>query len=237
MNRPLLIAAALAAALVAGGAITLAERRASVSPAAPAPARQDESPGIVHCANLIYGRSQTSVCFADEFLARLQKDSHIRANRRFYPVKLDSDELFQYPFVVMTGEGAFTLSEAQRHNLRRYLLGGGFLVASAGCSSQPWDRSFRGEIARVFPDLSLRKLPLSHPIFHTVYDISKLDNKAKHKVAIEALEYEGKVVCVYSPEGLNDTENAGPGCCCCGGNEIYNAIQINANLLAYALTH
>ena len=42
---------------------------------------------------------------------------------------------------------------------------------------------------------------------------------------------------ILSPDGLNDTANAGPSCCCCGGNEIKSAKEINVNLLAYALTH
>ena len=198
---------------------------------------RDSDQGVVHCANLIYGHSKTSVCFSDEFLTQLRKDSNIRANRRFCPVKLGSDELFQYPFAVMTGEGSFSLTEVQRRNLRAYLTRGGFLVASPGCSSSAWDASFRDEVKRVFPDVPFKKIPMSHPIFHTVYDIERLDNKQGVAAYLETIEYEGKVVLVYSREGLNDTANAGPGCCCCGGNEIYNARQVNANLLAYALTH
>jgi len=198
---------------------------------------RDSNQGVVHCANLIYGYSKTSVCFSDEFLTQLRKDSNIRANRRFCPVKLGSEELFQYPFAVMTGEGSFSLTDAQRQNLRAYLTGGGFLVASAGCSSSAWDVSFRTEVRRVFPEQALKKVPMTHPIFHMAYDIDKLDTKTRVQAYLETLEYQGKVVLVYSREGLNDTQNAGPGCCCCGGNEIYNARQVNANLLAYALTH
>ena len=40
----------------------------------------------------------------------------------------------------------------------------------------------------------------------------------------------------YSPDGLNDTQHM-QGCCCCGGNEITNAVDVNVNVLAYALTH
>ncbi|KKK90983.1 hypothetical protein LCGC14_2717540, partial [marine sediment metagenome] len=142
-----------------------------------------------------------------------------------------------YPFAVMTGEGAFSLTPAQRRNLRNYVSRGGFLVASAGCSSSAWDASFRSEIHKIFPDLKLKRLPMSHPIFHTVYDIKSLTNKRSSSTYLEALEIDKKIVLVYSKDGLNDTANAGPGCCCCGGNEIYVARQVNVNLLAYALTH
>ena len=39
---------------------------------------------------------------------------------------------------------------------------------------------------------------------------------------------------LYSQDGLNDTSNT-QGCCCCGGNEITNAEQINVNILIYSL--
>jgi hypothetical protein len=58
---------------------------------------------------------------------------------------------------------------------------------------------------------------------------------------LEGLEIDGKIVMVYSPEGLNDTANAnksgGKNCCCCGGNEVKNSQQINVNIFTYALTH
>jgi hypothetical protein len=44
----------------------------------------------------------------------------------------------------------------------------------------------------------------------------------------------GKIVLIYSPDGLNDTATM-HGCCCCGGNEIKNSQKVNANILVYAL--
>ena len=50
------------------------------------------------------------------------------------------------------------------------------------------------------------------------------------------MTHNGKLVVVYSSDGLNDTSHT-EGCCCCGGNEIQNSMEINANTLAYALLH
>ena len=64
--------------------------------------------------------------------------------------------------------------------------------------------------------------------------------KLKHKgekADLEGLTIDGRVVMVYSADGLNDTANAGGNCCCCGGNEVLNARQVNVNLLVYAVTH
>lgn len=197
-----------------------------------------DRPGLVRCANLVYGNGQTSKCFADHFLPDAQKETNIWTAHHFTAVKLEAEELFEFPFAVMSGEGSFTFTPQQAENLRRYLGAGGFLVASPGCSSPLWTTSFESEIKKTFPDMELVELPMDHPIFHTVYDVDELKTKKRGvKAVLKALIFDGRVALVYSPEGLNDTGNAGGSCCCCGGNEVLNARQVNVNLLAYALTH
>ena len=191
----------------------------------------------VRCANLIYAGTQTSRCFSDEFLSAVQRESTIATERRFKSVKLDSEELFSFPFVVMTGEKEFYLSGKERENLKKYLLRGGFLLASAGCSSKEWDRSFRREMKQVLPDLKLSAIGMDHAVFKTVKTIKEL--KLSHGGAdpnLEGIENDGKMVVIYSSQGLNDTAHT-VGCCCCGGNEIVNSMEVNVNILVYALTH
>ena len=198
----------------------------------------EAKPGVIQCANLIYGDNKTSVCYSPKFLEEIEQQTTITTSHEFSPVRLDSSELYQYPFAVMTGEGAFTLTQMQRDNLRDYLNNGGFLVASAGCSSSPWSSSFRQEIKKVFPDAAMVKIDPDHPIFHSVYDIDHLaKNHSSGDAHLEGLEVDGRIVMVFSSDGLNDTANAGGKCCCCGGDEIRNARQVNVNLLGYALTH
>lgn len=195
-------------------------------------------PAGVRCAILTYADDKTAVCFSDAFLAEMTEATRIKAEPQFAAIKLDTDELFAHPFAVMSGEGEFTLSESERQRLRAYLQGGGFLLASAGCSSQEWDQSFRRELAAVLPDAKLAPIPSSHPVFSTVHTIDAV--RTKHlwgKPKLEGVELDGRLVLVYSADGLNDTASVGGSCCCCGGNEVVNARQINVNLLAYALTH
>ncbi|NCA81710.1 MAG: DUF4159 domain-containing protein [Opitutae bacterium] len=208
-------------------------------PLAAAPAAEPSPQGdqAIRCANLIYAGTETSRCFSDQFLSSMQQLTAIPTERRFKSVKLASDELFGFPFVVMTGEASFTLTAKERENLKKYLASGGFLLASAGCSSSDWDKAFRREIHRIFPDNELATLPKEHPVFHTVADIEKL--KLTHeapKAALVGLTLGDKTVLIYSRHGLNDTAHT-EGCCCCGGNEIQNALQVNINILAYALLH
>lgn len=201
------------------------------------PFARAEKEGVVQCANVIYAGNKTSKCFADAFLTSLQQKTTIVTERRFKPVKLDSKELFDFPFIVMTGEGDFRLLGPERENLTRYLQGGGFLLASAGCSSKEWDTAFRRELKSLLPKNPISAIAMNHPLFHTVFPIEKLDlAKSSGTASLEGVEINGKLVCVYSRHGLNDTHNA-TGCCCCGGNEIRNSLEINVNIVAYALLH
>ncbi len=200
------------------------------------PARATDANGggdTIECANLIYAGTKSSVCFSEEFLAAVAGETRINTSRKFKPVKLGEPEAFGFPFAVMTGEGPFALTEEERKNLKLYLEKGGFLLASAGCSSKEWGDCFVREIEAIFPAQPLADVPLSHSIFRTVFDIPRLETKHEDAKLL-GLTIGGKIVLIYSADGLNDTA-AMHGCCCCGGNEIENSRKVNANILVYAL--
>jgi hypothetical protein len=193
--------------------------------------------GAVECGNLIYAGTRTSKCFSDEFLTTVQQKTSIATERRFKAVKLADEELFKIPFVIMTGESDFNLTTQERANLKKYLENGGFLLASASCSNAAWSGAFEREIKSIFGKDSLKDIPLKHEIFRTIFTIKDLKlSHAGAETLLKGLTHNGKIVVVYSPEGLNDSSHA-EGCCCCGGNEIQNSMEINANILAYALLH
>lgn len=195
-----------------------------------------ETNSVVQVANLVYAGSKSSECFADHFLIRSENDSTISTSRRFHAVKLSGDEIYNYPLLIMTGEGDFVLGSGERTNLISYLNRGGFLLASSGCSSTEWDRSFRRELATLFPDNAMKPLAMTHPVFHTVYDIDTLTAAHGEPRPIEGISIGERLAVVYSQDGLNDTSHTS-GCCCCGGNEITNAETVNVNILAYTLSY
>jgi len=82
-------------------------------------------------------------------------------------VKLTDDRLWDHPFLHVTGHGVIKFSDAEVVRLREYLNRGGFLHVD---DNYGLDETFRKEIARVFPDRPLVDVPLSHPVYHIVYD-------------------------------------------------------------------
>ena len=237
MNKKLLafvVVFTVCGAAILAGAPEFAESRADR--AAVASATGGEVEGVVQIANLVYAGTMSSKCFADHFLIATEKNSVISTSRRFHAVKLASKEIYNFPLLIMTGEGEFRLSDAERDNLLRFVMRGGFLLASAGCSSEEWDRSFRSEIATIFQEHSLDEIGMNHPIFNMVFEIKELEATHGTPRPLVGLTINGRLGVLYSQDGLNDTSHT-EGCCCCGGNEITNAEQVNVNILAYALTH
>ncbi|HYE77177.1 MAG TPA: DUF4159 domain-containing protein, partial [bacterium] len=75
-------------------------------------------------------------------------------------VEPSSPELFTYPFVHVTGHGSITFTDAEAENLRRYLIGGGFLHIDDNYGLDPF---IRPQMKKVFPELDFVELPFSHP--------------------------------------------------------------------------
>jgi hypothetical protein len=84
-------------------------------------------------------------------------------SRQIGTVDVGSSQLFNYPFVYMTGHGNVVFSVQEAQNLRKYLLGGGFLLVDDNYGLNPY---FRREIQKVLPEYDLVELPFSHPIYN-----------------------------------------------------------------------
>ncbi len=169
--------------------------------------------GAVQCGNLIYAGTKTSECFSDEFLTTVQQKTSVSTERRFKAVKMSSDELFKFPFVIMTGEGDFSLTSKERENLKKYLYNGGFLLASPSCSDEDWAKAFEREIKRIYTDHKLSDIKLDHALFKTIFTLKELKCKSGKTTKLQGITNNDKLVVCYTPDGLNDTSNT-EGCCC-----------------------
>ncbi len=74
-----------------------------------------------------------------------------------------SPEIFYYPLLYMTGHGRVFFTESDIANLRKYLLGGGFLLINDSYGMDPY---IRPELKKLFPDRELQPVPITHPIFN-----------------------------------------------------------------------
>jgi hypothetical protein len=103
-------------------------------------------------------------------LTALRTRTSLRVSTQERVVTLADDDLWNVPYLYMTGHGNVRWSDPDLATLRRYLLQGGFLHAD---DNYGMDQSIRRELARLFPDHPLVEVPLDHPIYHLVYDFPK----------------------------------------------------------------
>jgi hypothetical protein len=150
-------------------------------------------------------------------------------------VEVGSLDIFNYPFLHLTGHGNVVFSDREAANLRQYLTGGGFLHIDDNYGMDPY---IRPAMKKVFPELELIELPFEHEIYKQKYNftnglpkIHAHDGKAPRGYG---LIWKGRLICFYSVEcDLGDGwEN----------QEVHNdppenrlkALQMGANLVKYA---
>lgn len=81
-------------------------------------------------------------------------------------VEVGSPDIFQYPFLHMTGHGNVFFSDTDAENLNNYLTSGGFLHIDDNYGMEPY---ITKELKKVFPNKDFVELPSNHGIFNTVY--------------------------------------------------------------------
>jgi Domain of unknown function (DUF4159) len=79
-------------------------------------------------------------------------------------------DIAKYPWIFMSGVGSIALDHEEAQGLRKYLLGGGFILVDDFWGEEEWD-NFYAAMKQVFPEREPVDLKRSHPIFHCVYDI------------------------------------------------------------------
>lgn len=146
----------------------------------------------------------------------------------------NSVDLFDYPFVHMTGHGNVYFSEEEAANLKNYLLSGGFLHID---DNYGMDQYLRKELTKIFPSTELKELPGNHPIFKYHYNfpqgLPKIHEHDQGRPQAFGIEHEGRLVLLYtfecdlgdgweSPEVHNDPPEV-----------RLKALQMGANMLKY----
>lgn len=158
-----------------------------------------------------------------------------KINEKVETIETGSTDIFQYPFVHMTGHGNVYFSEDDAINLRNYLFSGGFLHIDDNYGLKPY---ITEELKKIFPDKELVELPSSHPIFSTAFPfpnglpkIHEHDGKRPQAFGIFA---EDRLVLLFtfecdlgdgweSPDVHNDPEEV-----------RLKALKMGANIVKYA---
>ena len=150
-------------------------------------------------------------------------------------VEVGSAELYNYPWVHMTGHGNVVFSPAEATNLRHYLIGGGFLHIDDNYGMDPYVRT---AMKQVFPELAPVELPFEHPIYAQRYTFKNGVPKV-HKHDDKPAQgfgwlYEGRLVCYYTYESDLGDGWEDPGVHKDPEEVRRAALQMGSNIIQYA---
>lgn len=153
-------------------------------------------------------------------------------------VEANSIDIFQYPFIHMTGHGNVVFSEDDLSNLKNYLLSGGFLHIDDNYGMKPY---LEKELLKLFPDKKLIELPANHEIFnnHAQFPLGlpKIHEHDGERPQALGIFHEGRLVLLFTFEAdLGDGWES---------PEVHNdppavrkkALDMGANIIKYVFTN
>ncbi|MEB8330319.1 DUF4159 domain-containing protein [Flavobacteriaceae bacterium KMM 6897] len=149
-------------------------------------------------------------------------------------VEVGDVNIFQYPFLHMTGHGNVFFSQEEAENLRTYLLSGGFLHIDDNYGMEPY---LKKELIKVFPDTELEELGKDHPIFQMQFNfpdgLPKIHEHDGKRPQAFGIFHKGRLVLLFTYESdLSDgwedeAVHNDP-------NEVrLKALQMGANIISY----
>lgn len=116
-------------------------------------------------------------------------------------VAINSNDIYNFPILFLTGHGNVYFSDEETSNLRNYLISGGFLHIS---DNYGLDKFIRRELKKVFPSLEFKEIPSNHPIYNQTFKfpngIPKIHEHDKKSAQGFGLFYEGRLIVFYDYE-------------------------------------
>ena len=127
-----------------------------------------------------YGNKTTFV----NLLKFMSTELNIQTTPKEVTAAIMDENFFNYPMAYISGHGNIKFSEEEGKRLRNYLVSGGFLFAD---DDYGMDRSFRREMAKVFPELKFVELPFQHPIYKVYFmGLDITEKKLKYQLLEES---------------------------------------------------
>lgn len=165
------------------------------------------------------------------------QNTNIIVKAEYVFADLSSEDIFQYPFLFITGHGNMNFTDQEANRLKQYLERGGFLYVD---DDYGLDKAFRREIKKVFPGKELTELPFDYGMYHCLFEFKsgppkthEHDNKPPRGYGI----FIGERLAVYYTYESNPSDGwVDP--------EVYNdspekreeALKFGANIIVWALS-
>ncbi|MCX7590887.1 MAG: DUF4159 domain-containing protein, partial [Kiritimatiellae bacterium] len=177
-------------------------------------------------------------------LRRLRQNTSLRVSLKRAPVQPGRDDLSPYPILYLTGLDEFQFDEKAVAALRRFLGNAGTLLINNGLGMKTFDTAVRRELKKILPEADLAPLPVTHPVFTTVFPVNEVqytpavlrERPDLKQPYLEGITVGGDLRVIYSPF---DIEAAWQGCehPLARGYEPHSGTELGINIIMYAMTH
>lgn len=183
----------------------------------------------------------------------LGREAGVRVGTEQRELSIRDPRLFDYSVAFMHGRSSFQLSAAEREQLRRFVERGGTLLADSVCGSEAFTAAFRREMAAIFPEHPLQRVPATAPLWTSQYggfELPRVTRREPERLAageplraalrevepqLEAIDLgTGRYSVLFSPYDLScalDRHESIE----CRGYTREDAARIAINVLLYAL--
>jgi hypothetical protein len=171
-------------------------------------------------------------------------------------ISLADKELAKFPLLYIHGRNPFVFSEAERKGLKKHFETGGFVIGDSVCASKEFAKAMRDEFSKALPEAKWKTLDVSHslmtkdqPDAFEGFDITNVTlvdptisgadiRKAKRQgpPEIDALEWNGKIVALFSPNDLSCAMESKHSMQC-KGYVRDDSFKIAINMLLYGLSN
>lgn len=181
---------------------------------------------------------------AAALLRALRQNSAVRVSLKRVPVSPGRDDLSGFTFLYLTGLDDFHLDAAAVSALRAFLNRGGTLFINNGLGLKTFDAAARREVKRILPDAELAPIPLSHPLYSSVFKVTQAHytpavTKTQPNLKapdLEGISLGGDLRVIYSPLDL-EVGWTGLDHPLARGYEPESALELGVNTVVYAMTH
>lgn len=180
-----------------------------------------------------------------ELLKEVELRTSVKTSRERVALRNMDERVFAYPSLYVTGKEEFEpFTDREVEMLRRFLYYGGFLLAddAAGHPGYDFDKSFRREMKRTFPDRELERLPRDHSVFRSYYLINFVGGSRIVNPYLEGINIEEVTPVIYCQNDLgsawekdplgNWVHQVKPG----GEAQRMETFKLGVNIILYTLT-
>jgi hypothetical protein len=125
-------------------------------------------------------------------------------------VPLSSEEIYECPFCYLSGHKLVQFTQAEKENFIKYIDNGGFIFVD-DCNHDIdglFAKSFESQMAEIYGDDALKKLPNDHPIYFSFFEFEDGPPTTSQELNgwgddivhdyLKAIEKDGKIRVLYS---------------------------------------